>query len=1012
MLLCTCALPLQAAESAPSAIDLANFGYHTWSVESGLPQVTVNALQKDHKGFMWVGTENGLARFDGLQFEVFDTGNTPQLQSNWIRQLLAAPDGDTLWIATLKGLVRYSNNNFETIKSSEKIGSINVLAQDNRGTLWIGGDQLWSLIDGRLIKESRWQGEVVAIAVHDENIFIADRSNTIHRLHDHELNAYVLPLANKTVLVTGLAWHADRLWVATDRGLYFSEPNGSTLIPFSASGLDDDTFNEPIHAISNSVSGNLWIANEQSIYLLRNGRYQGKLDKHQDSTLTTLKTIYPDDNDGFWVGSLTSGLRHYWSQPTQQLDHRQGLLEAYTWSFWQDSDALLVGTNSGVYRFKQEHFEPYIDAEKLPGGVAYSLLRDRQKNLWVGTRQALVRFDLNGQNPKTFQDLHGLQINGLLESKAGHIYVASSAGLFQLHQQSFQPVQPQQLGSLHVRFLLQDNAGDIWIGTQSGLWQKKGEKIENSTDPFLRNAFITCITQLNDGRLIIGTYQDGIFIQRGDEWQHITTAQGLPANGLTFIEQHDQWLWVLYQEGIYRIETQSLTANVPEVKTDMVLHDLGDQPGSSRHRCCNGAGNGKGLIQGNWLWAPSLAGVKRVDLRQTLFATPNAFIKNITAGPEHLIDIKKVPVRLSSRDITVQYGAIDYQAAKLLRFRYRLMPYQQEWVDAAQRLSAFYTNLPPGNFRFEVQAKHTLGRWGSVGTLKIETPEQFVESWTFKTLVALVFLALVAATLRWRTYRLNLQRTQLQEIVTLRTRELQEANSKLANLNQVLHEASVTDALTGLRNRRFIQEQIPNLIARLNRIRQIRGTDWVTGFFLIDLDHFKNINDKYGHDMGDSALVNSTKQLNKVIRQEDYLLRWGGEEFLLLVPEVHIDQIPLIAERLRTAVLQTANDLLIEETISASIGYACLPMTNTDQPIESWRSTLAIADFALYQAKAAGRNCTATLNFLAQIGFPLSSGVSSEDLQRWADKGYITSIVERGELILKAGHFSVTPTHG
>lgn len=206
----------------------------------------------------------------------------------------------------------------------------------------------------------------------------------------------------------------------------------------------------------------------------------------------------------------------------------------------------------------------------------------------------------------------------------------------------------------------------------------------------------------------------------------------------------------------------------------------------------------------------------------------------------------------------------------------------------------------------------------------------------------------------------------LEEKVRQRTEQLAEKNRELERANQSLQEASLTDPLTGLRNRRFLMQQLDadvTIVLRRNEERQKAGLTDITNdadmaFFLVDIDHFKHVNDNYGHAAGDMVLVQMRERLQEVFRESDYLVRWGGEEFLVVARATDRTKANNLAERMRLAIANRPflieNDQPLAKT--CSIGFACLPFLPVQPALLTWPQVVEIADQALYMAKNGGRN--------------------------------------------------------
>ena len=306
-----------------------------------------------------------------------------------------------------------------------------------------------------------------------------------------------------------------------------------------------------------------------------------------------------------------------------------------------------------------------------------------------------------------------------------------------------------------------------------------------------------------------------------------------------------------------------------------------------------------------------------------------------------------VELPASARDLTAEFASLDYSAPEALRYAYRLDGYDRGWIDAdASHRVATYTNLAPGSYTLRIRGTNRAGAWSpSAIALGVRALPAWYETWAFRAALAFLLAAMVLLLVRARTAVLRRRAERLETIVAERTDELARANARLEDM-------TVTDALTGLRNRRFLAQRIDDEVALAVR----RKSDLV--FFLVDVDHFKRVNDELGHAAGDRVLAQMRERLESVFRASDWVLRWGGEEFLAVTRGSRREDAPEIAERLRAAIAERPFALdggqPLEKT--ASIGFAAFPFVPSDPRAIAWERVVELADQALYLAKARGRD--------------------------------------------------------
>ena len=409
--------------------------------------------------------------------------------------------------------------------------------------------------------------------------------------------------------------------------------------------------------------------------------------------------------------------------------------------------------------------------------------------------------------------------------------------------------------------------------------------------------------------------------------------------------------------------------------------------------CCNGAGNVKGSLWDHRLWLPTRGGVAVVNTRGIKFneVPPTVLVQAVRLGNKWdalpLPGILHVPA--SERDLAFRFTALSFQMPAGVRLWYRLEGFNRSWheLEDPTRRIAYYTNLPPGHYVFQVRAENDHGV-PSVhnAALSFYIAPHFYQTWWFRILALIAFVMLVVAGYRFQLRHLRAQRLQLEELVEARTSELRAANARL-------EEVSRTDPLTGLHNRRYVRVQLPSDLDWFRRHRQQSGdSETAMVFMLIDLDHFKDVNDALGHDAGDELLRQVSKRLQDVVRAGDYCVRWGGEEFLLVLRPLVRQQLERVIARISDAIREPFPLGYGDPVrITSSIGVVECPFTADDPEGLDWQVLVSLADRALYKVKSSWRDGWAIL--CPGPGFDMVRTLkhAREDLD---------AAVERGELVI------------
>jgi diguanylate cyclase (GGDEF)-like protein len=364
-------------------------------------------------------------------------------------------------------------------------------------------------------------------------------------------------------------------------------------------------------------------------------------------------------------------------------------------------------------------------------------------------------------------------------------------------------------------------------------------------------------------------------------------------------------------------------------------------------------------------------------------------------------------VRLGYRDnvLAFDFAALDFSAPQRNRFAYKLEGFDSDWIPLSGRRGVTYTNLRPGGYTFRLRAANSDGRWNEQGlSLGVQVAAApWATGWAYSAYmlsgIGLVF-GLVRMQRRKYEREAEYART-LERRVQERTRELSERQVELERVNQELAQASITDSLTGLNNRRFVTEYLDKEVALLHRRYRRVGEGHPVqelldmAFVMVDLDHFKTINDSAGHAAGDAVLRQLKDLLKGACRTSDIIVRWGGDEFLIVARDLNSEGLAELAERVRTRVGQHVFEVGEERVVrtTCSIGFACYPFFREQLDALSWEQVISVADRALYVAKENGRN--------AWVGF--HPGITALPIQ-----GLLGAICHETERLVREGTLRVS----
>ncbi len=974
---------------------------NNWSIQEGLPQISVQAITQDHQGYIWVGTQAGVARFDGIRFTTYTPENEPALPGIWMRSLLTGRDG-RVWIGTYKGLAVFQDGRFRAIPAADPkrfpVLDIYALLEDGDTLLAATTSGVFELRGGRLSHREGSPPSAQSMLMHAGDLWVGSIGGA-YRMQAGQAPFLALPTEAQTAAVTRLVEYQGRIWAGTTLGLYVRDGDQWRV------GTDDPTIRaSPITMLFEDRDHNLWIGSNAGLARMRDGKITEFMPESSPDTFRGVISAYQDREDNLWLGSQWEGLARVWNGWTRRYSTSEGLNEPIVWSLSRAPDGRIwVGTKDGLSVFADGRFQQVLRGDQLPHPHAYNLFAEADR-VWIGTRRGLVVWrDGRLESPAELAPLASQQINGILRDRQGVVWIGASEGLYRLAGGVLtRYAQDEGLHDVRVRQVRELRDGRLLVSTQDGLYEwRKGRMVQLGLDAGLKPGMdVTAITELRGGELVIGTLAENVYLFDGHRWQEFGPAQGIPSNAPFFLtEGDDDTLWIAGIRGITRARIADMRrlqrGQIHRVAAEMVLNERGDRLSGQQGYCCNGAGNAKGFLDRGVLWLPTRDGVVTLDTHGVVKNTvpPTVVIERVHHGDswQDAAASRKLTLPADERDLTFEFTALSLQDPRSVGIRYRLSGYDRDWreLQLPSLRSVNYTNLPAGDYLFEVKATNNAGVWNRTpARLALSIRPYFQETAVFRLLAIALLGTLIYAGYRQQRRNFLLQRTDLERQVAERTHQLHTANLQLEH-------ASQTDPLTGLRNRRYLANQIPADLAFYDREHARTGSsDHTLLFALVDIDHFKRVNDLHGHKAGDAVLQQVAQVMIRLVRVGDYVVRWGGEEFLLVFRPIPRQHVAVLAERVRRSVAEQAFDIGNGQhlPLTCSIGLAEYPLFRGASHQLGWEQMLELADAALYWVKRNGRDGWAELQPTGQTDLAtLVSGLRS-GAQEMIDSGKLAVV--------------------
>jgi signal transduction histidine kinase/ligand-binding sensor domain-containing protein len=777
---------------------ISQYLHDVWTIDQGLPQNGILAIAQGRDGYLWLGTEAGLVRFDGVSFTTFTTANTSALKDNYISFVMVDSSEEILVGTWVGGVSRLGGGpRTSAVIPGAEGAFVNGVYRDRAGRLWVGRTGgLLLLRDGAFQPAPGSKGSVFSIAEDSSGLLLAGTTDGLVTWQEDRL----VPWQPRGGRITGSVWtvyhdRADGWWFGTPNALYYSR--GARLERFDAAhGLPPGG----VTSILESRNGQLWIGTDGGgLARLVNHRFQRFA--AQDGLSDDAVTFLLEDREGsLWVGTRHGGLNRF-RQPIFTLySPLEGLSAKVVWSVYGDRQgALWIGTEAGgLDRLHQGRFTNY-----MPGKSVVATLQTRDGILWAATRDGLVRLRSGGWEPMRFPGKHPtVSVSALTEDRTGALWLGGSDGLYRWKGGALRDYTEQAgLGGVKVRTIVEDGDGILWIGTHGhGLLRLENDHFTAYTiKEGLSNDVVESLFADEHG-LWVGTESGLNLVRRGSGKITVLPLKFdvLMTDLFQILKDDGGHLWLSSNQGLAQLSERDLLAAADRARDSVLVHEMVSLDGRRRIEFNGTSQNAGWKSPDGRLWFPSIKGLVLVD--------PAHLTSNALAPPVHIerifVDGRAVPVTDSvsvppgGGGLELHYTATSLLVPERVRFRYRLEGYDQDWVEAGARRVAYYTRVPGGRYRFHVLAANNDGVWNESGAaLPLRLGLHFYETWWFYVVVALAAVAAVLGAVRLRVRSIEGRAQHLAELVDERTGELQREVAERSRAEDRLRQAQKMEAV-------------------------------------------------------------------------------------------------------------------------------------------------------------------------------------------------------------------------
>jgi len=974
--------------------------------EAGFVSYEIYSIVQDKKGFLWFGTgENGIMRYDSRNVLLFESGGekNKSLSHNEAGNLLLDQQGN-IWIGTWGAGVNKYNPKQGTFDYFEKSPSeehslsgnrIQSLFHDSDGQYWFGsyadglnlylGDNKFkhykhsSTIPNSLSHDRIWDidevdsNRLIIGTSYGVNIFDKTTESFSHFLPDPTNDS---PTGANEIRNVLLRPNGDII-IGTQSGPYLFDLNAKTFEQIQT--INDESLGQ-INSMIEDHKGNVWLVSSTGLYVMPIG--QKRFEYFPLGSDKSLRIVFEDETGVLWVTSEIDGI--YRISPNRKFRalNEDVLVSPNAITTDEEGNLLIVTATSNLYRW-------YIDNQQLELLVEDLFQQDLRVNknrqqekpvvyysnsgvLWVAQDDSLVSYDIHNRRlhshpyPQDAKDyLEFRELRALNEDGQGNLWIGSyKSGIFtySLTNKTFNRINVEQgLAHPEVLEIVKDNANNLWVGTGNGVsvWHSSyktfttyKQSLENNNS--LLGNIVQDIHVTQQGAIWIAT-STGLnrFIPETNSFKRYDKSSGLPSSLIRgVIDDPSGNLWLTTNKGISKLNLTDESVTTFDQYDGLLGSDFYEASLVKARNDVVFTSSQRGIEY--FQSATKQAELKENHIVLTDFKKLG---KSITL-PQPYAYTDEVALDYTDYFFTFDFAVLDFLSAGRNNYAYKLVGFNENWVEIGEQNIVTFTNLDGGNYIFLVKATNSQGEWGNqLLKLKVKVAYPPWQRWWAIVIYFTVAVCFIIAVIAYRTKsqqnEINRQKLfvqKLEEQVAEKTASLNKQARDLTEANRKLERLTYQDGLTGLYNRRYFDQCLEREIKRHLRDKQHLS------LIICDIDHFKAYNDFYGHVAGDSCLKQVARTINECVsRANDACCRYGGEEFTVILPNANKEQSSYVAEKLRSSIEQLMLPHQKSETsnfVTMTLGIVTLvPGEQTDR-----EQLIELADRALYIGKTQGRN--------------------------------------------------------
>ncbi len=759
-----------------------------WNSNSGLPQNSINRICQDKNGFIWMATYGGLVRFDGTRFKVYSSQNYPELFSGRIVSLFI-DSKNNIWLSNELGkIILFDGRQFHDLSSKFKINFniANNFNEDSKGNIYVKVDStLFYYADGKakavqfLINgkpNSKLRLFETALNLKNDTLFISQ---------ENYLSLVLDGICVKTIRIKkslhytySLLANTDGYWFINDNRLYFSKtfngiPQAKNLFP-----------NIQFTRIYDSGSILLAATLNQGIYQINKDFTIERIFTQKQIPTFQRTTLLIDSENNWWVGTELNGVYYIKKKFLYTLNKSFGLDMTNTYPIFQDSEgSIWIGQNRGLIRIEKNKLihadRAYFDSPP----IIWSIAEDKQKNIWLASNAAgIARIKnklLENFTPQVAKET-GLNFFSVYKDSQDRMWMGSIGCITKYENEKFSFFAPFNDKNNIYRNIIEDKDKTIWFASDNGLIKFSNNQFTLIDSIGAKSARALYIDRKN--RLWIGTYGNGLRIKVNNKYFSIRLKDGLFSDIISAVtEDYKGNYWFTCNNGIFRIRETDIDNFLRGEKNNVTSINYGNEEGLENIEFNGGC-------QPSWmrdydgnLWFPSFSGPVIVDvnsMKDPVFKPAvkidNLVYKNISYFPED-----KIILPSDYTNFSINVAAPSFSSPSNVRFKYRLLGNNDEWVDVGNKREFEFEKLPYGNYEFQIIASDGYGNWSIVpASIKFRVESRFSETPYFYILLSLAVSSVFVFFLLLRLKLAQKNQIKLELIVEERTSSLKTAKNE------------------------------------------------------------------------------------------------------------------------------------------------------------------------------------------------------------------------------------------